>query len=41
MQEEGAELKKELLSKKEAALDYLENFQSLHFTHTYTKVSFF
>ena len=41
MQEEGAELKKELLSKKEAALQYLENFQSLHFTHTHTKVSFF
>lgn len=32
MQEEGAELKKELLSKKEAALEYLEIFQSTHFT---------
>ena len=32
MQEEGAELKKELLSKKEAALEHLENFPSMHFT---------
>lgn len=38
MQEEGAELKKELLSKKEAALEYLEIFQSTHFTKKKSKL---
>lgn len=41
MQEEGAGMKKELLHKKEAALEHLENFPSMHFTKKKKKIKVF